>query len=62
MATWLAVEVGQHQEEVRRLEVEVTQQRDEVHRLWADMNGKSLASLVIFLPEIRGKPFDTVGM
>ena len=61
MATGLAVEVGQCQEVVRRLEAEVTQQRDELHRLQADVNGKSLVSLVVFLPGIHGKPFDTVG-
>ena len=33
MSARLAMEVGQRQEEVRRLEAEVTQQRDEVHRL-----------------------------
>ena len=33
MSTRLATEVGQCQEEVRRLEAEVTWQRDEVHRL-----------------------------
>ena len=62
MSIGLAAEVGQRQEEVLHLEAEVTWQRDEVRRLWADMNGKSLVSLVIFLPGTRGKPFDTVGM
>ena len=57
----LAVEVGQRQEEVRHLDAKVTQQRDEVHKLWADVDGKSPVSLVVFLPRIRGKPFDTVG-
>ena len=55
------MEVGQRQEEVRCLEAEVTRQHDEVRRLRADVNGKSLVSLVVFLPRIRGKPFDTVG-
>ena len=58
----LSMEIGQHQEEVRRLEAEVTWQRDEVRKLRANVNGKSLVSLVIFLPGTRGKPFDTVGM
>ena len=62
MSTGLAMEVDQHQEAVRHLENEVTQQRDEVCRLWADVDGKSLVSLVVFLPRIRGKPFDTVSM
>ena len=62
MSIELAVEVGQHQEEVRRLEAEVTQQRDEVHRLRADMDGRPLVSLVVFLPGIHGRPFDTVGI
>ena len=57
----LAAEVGLRQEEVRRLEAEVTRQCDEVRRLRADVNGKSPVSLVVFLPEIRGKPFDMVG-
>ena len=57
----LDTEVGQRQEEVRCLEVEVTRQRNEVHRLQADMDGKSPVSLVVFLPRIHGKPFDTVG-
>ena len=52
---------GQCREEVRCLEVEVTRQCDEVRRLWADVDGKSPVSLIVFLPEIRGKPFDTVG-
>ena len=60
MATGLATDVGQRQEEARRLEAEVTRLRDEVHRLWADVNGKSLVSLVVFLPRICGKPFDMV--
>ena len=55
------MEVGQRQEEVWRLEAEVTQQRDEAHKLWADVDGKSPVSLVVFLPRICGKPFDTVG-
>ena len=55
------MEVGQCHEEVRLLEAEVTQQRDEVRRLRVDMDGKSLVSLVVFLPRICGKPFDTVG-
>ncbi|XP_066385333.1 uncharacterized protein [Miscanthus floridulus] len=33
-----AVEVGQRQEEVQRLEAKVTQQRDEVCRLWVDVD------------------------
>ena len=61
MSAELAVEVGQLQEEVRRFEAEVTWQRDEVRRLRADMDGKSSVSLVVFLPRIHGKPFDTVG-
>ena len=61
MATGLATEVGQCQEEVRCLEAEVTQQHDEVRKLRADVNYKSLVSLVVFLPRIRGKYFDTVG-
>ena len=60
MSVGLAVEVGQRQEEVRRLEAEVTRQRDEVRKLRADMDGKSSISLVVFLPRIRGMPFDTV--
>ena len=62
MSAGLAVEVGQRQEEVWRLKAEVTLQRDEVRKLQANVDGKSLVSLVIFLPRIRGKPFDTVGM
>ena len=62
MSTGLAMEVDQHQEAVRHLENEVTQQRDEVCRLWADVDGKSLVFLVVFLSRIRGRPFDTVGM
>ena len=61
VSTGLTTEVGQRQEEVQRLEAEVTQQHDEVRMLQADMDGKSPVSLVIFLPRIRGKPFDTVG-
>ena len=57
----LTAEVGQRQEEVRRLEAEVTWQRNEVRRLRADVNNKSSVSLVVFLPRIHGKPFDTVG-
>ena len=37
-------------------------QQDEVRKLRADVDGKSLVSLVVFLPGICGKPFDTVGM
>ena len=59
MSAGLATKVDQHQEEVWRLEAEVTQQRDEVRRIWADVNGKSLVSLVVFVPRIHGKPFDT---
>ena len=40
----------------------MTRQRDEMRSLQADANGKSPVSLVVFLPGIRGKPFDTVGM
>ena len=40
----------------------MTLQHDEVRKLRADMDGKSLVSLVVFLPRIRGKPFDMVGM
>ena len=58
----LATEVGQRQEEVRCLEVEVTRQRDEVRKLRADVDGKPLVSLVVFLPRIHGRPFDMVGM
>ena len=58
----LAAEVSQRQEEVRRLEAEVTWQRNEVRRLWADMDGKPLVSLVVFLPGICGRPFDMVDM
>jgi len=61
-STSLAAEVRQCQEEVRRLEAEVTRQRDEVRTLWADVDGKSLVSLVVFLPRIRGRLFDTIGM
>ena len=61
MSAGLTTEVGQRQEVVWHLEAEVTQQCDEVHRVWADVNGKSLVSLVVFLPRIHGKPFDTVG-
>ena len=38
----------------------MTQQRDEVRKLRVDVNGKSLVSLVVFLPGIHGKPFDMV--
>ena len=61
MSSGLTVEVGQHQEEVRHLKAEVTRQRDKVRRLRADVNGKSSVFLVVFLPRIRGKPFDMVG-
>ena len=61
MFAGLAVEVGQRQEEVRRLEAKVTRQHDEVGKLRADVDSKSLVSLVVFLPRIHGKPFDTVG-
>ena len=40
----------------------MTWQRDEVRMLLADMDGKPLVSLVVFLPGIRGRPFDTVDM
>ena len=60
MSTRLAVELGQRQEKVWRLEAEVTRQRDEVRKLWVDVDSKSLVSLVVFLPRIHGKPFDTV--
>ena len=62
MCTGLATKVSQHQEEVQHLEAEVTRQHDEVRKLLADVNGKSLVSLVAFLPGIHGKPFDMVGM
>ena len=62
MSTGLTAEVSQRQEEVQCLEAEVTQQRDEVRRLQVDMNGKPPVSLVVFLPRIRGTPFDMVGM
>ena len=55
------MEVGQHQEEIQCLEAEVARQRDEVQKLWADVDNKSLVSLVVFLPRICGKPFDMVG-
>ena len=58
MSAELATEVGQRQEEIRCLEAEVTRQRNEVRKLWADVNGKSLVSLVVFLPGIHGKPFN----
>ena len=51
MSISLTMEVGQHQEEIQ---AEVTWQRDEVRKLRADVNGKSLVSLVVFLPRIRG--------
>jgi len=60
VSTGLATEVGQRQEVVRCLEAEVARQRDEVQKLWADVDNKSLVSLVVFLPRICGKPFDTV--
>ena len=62
MSAGLTAKVSQHQEEVRHLEAEVTQQCGEVRKLWADVNGKSLVSLVVFLARIRGKPFDMVGI
>ena len=62
VSTRLTKEVGQHQEEVQHLEAEVTWQHNEVHKLRADMDGKSLVSLVVLLLGILGKPFDTVGM
>ena len=62
MSARLTTEVGQRQEEVRHLEAEVTRQCDEVCRLQADIDGKPLVSLVVFLPGIHGRPFDTVGM
>ena len=40
----------------------MTWQRDEVRRLRVDVDGKTPVSLVVFLPRIRGRPFDTVGM
>ena len=43
------------------MEIEVTWQHDEVRKLWADVNSKSLVSLVVFVPRIHGKPFDIVG-
>ena len=52
----------QRQEESRCLEAEVTWQREEVRRLRADVDGKPPVSLIVFLPEIHGMPFDTVGM
>ena len=61
MSIGLIVEVGQRQEEIRHLEAEVTRQRDEVRKLWAEMDSKSLVSLVVFVPRIHGKPFDTIG-
>jgi len=61
VSAWLAMEVGQRQEEIRCLEAEVTRQLDEVRKLWADVNSKSLVSLVVFLPRIHGKRFDMIG-
>ena len=61
MSARLAAEVGQCQEVVWCLEAVVTRQRDEVRKLWVDVDSKSLVSLVVFLPRIHGKPFDTVG-
>ena len=40
----------------------MTRQRKEVRRLRADVDGKPPVSLVVFLPGIHGRPFDTVGM
>ena len=57
----LAVEVGQCQEEIQRLEAMVTRQRDGVRKLRADVDGKSPVSLAAFLPGICGMPFNTVG-
>ena len=56
------MQVDQRQEEVRRLEAEVTRQRNEVRKLRANVDGKPLVSLVVFLPRIHGSPFDTVDM
>ena len=55
------MEDDQRKEEVQRLEAEVTRQHDEVCRLRADVDGKPLVSLVVFLPRIRGRPFDMIG-
>ena len=60
--TRLTTEVGWCQEEVQRLETEVTRQHDEVRNLRADMDGEPSVSLVVFLPRIRGRPFDMFGM
>ena len=57
----LTMKVSQRQEEVQHLEAKVTLQRDEVRKLQANVDGKSMVSLIVFLPRICGKPFDTVG-
>ena len=62
MATRLAAEVGQRQEEVWRLEAEVTRQRDEVRKLRADVDGKPLVPLLSFSQESMVGLFDIVGL
>ena len=47
---------------VRRLEAEVSRQRDVARRLSVDVDGKPPVSLVVFLPRLRGRPFNTVIM
>ena len=56
----LSVEFGQRQEEVRRLEASVSRQHDEVRRIPTNVDSKPPVSLVVFLPRIHGRPFDTV--
>ena len=58
----LARKVDQCQEEVRHLEAKVTRHRDEVRKLRTYVDCKPPVSLVVFLPEIHGRTFDTVGM
>ena len=43
------------------MEAKVTQQLGKVCKLQADIDGKPLISLVVFLPGIHDKPFDMVG-
>jgi len=62
MSTGFTMAVRQRKEEVWHLKVKVTWQRDEVRKLWADVNGKSLVSLVVFLLGICGKYFGTIDM
>ena len=46
--------------DLARQEAEVTWQCDEVCKLWSDVDDKSSVSLPVFLPRIRGKPFDMI--